>query len=85
MDEVTGYSKIRYRLCTLILRLRTFNTLSSKEQSQLLDELVSVFDELVVDIDQFKRNTLSFIPHSILESNDNGRSPIFITSPFQLH
>ena len=80
MDDITGYNELRGKLCNVIASINEMNDVSFEHRTQLLE----VFDKIVDEITTFRYNMFKYIPDTVLFSSTPGRSPVFLTSPFQL-
>lgn len=80
MDDATGYNELRSKLCKTISMINEMDKMTTKHR----DHLLAIFDEITAEIMEFRYNMFSYIPNSILVSTTPDRSPVFITSPFQL-
>lgn len=80
MDDMTGYNELRDKLCNVIASINDMNDVPFEHRAQLLE----VFDKIVDEITTFHYNMFKYIPNTVLFASTPGRSPVFLTSPFQL-
>jgi len=81
MDEVIGYKKLRAELCNVIAKINQMDSITVDHRNEIL----AVFDKLTEEIVIFRYNMFKYIPNEMLHSSTPSRSPVFLTSPFQLN